>query len=89
MAAESTEATAPSFWALYLVNGDASGLTDAEQAAADAWCALQAAEGWSVHGIVDDSERFTWSYRLHHGDADGGEVCDYILLRPCWGESGA
>jgi len=30
-------ATAPSSWASYLINGDASGLDDGEEAAADAW----------------------------------------------------
>jgi hypothetical protein len=29
--------TAPSAWASYLINGDASGIEDAEQAQADAW----------------------------------------------------
>lgn len=33
------EYTAPSLWASYLLNGDGSGLSDAERAQADAWLA--------------------------------------------------
>ena len=32
--------TAPSSWASYLINGDASGIDDAERKAADAWIAV-------------------------------------------------
>jgi len=32
-------ATAPSHWASYLINGDASGMNDSEIAACDAWLA--------------------------------------------------
>lgn len=32
---ETVELTAPSAWASYIINGDASGITDAEQDAAD------------------------------------------------------
>ena len=66
--------TAPTAWACYLVNGDASGITDTEAAAADAYFT-----GWRVLGIEDDTERFTWSYQLYGGDASGGDVCDYIV----------
>ena len=75
-----TEATAPAAWASYLINGDASGLTWAEQSSANAW-ALQATEGHRWH-IVDCGEPwFTWSFRLYGGDYQGGEVCDYTMLR--------
>ncbi len=36
---ETWTATAPSAWASYLINGDATGIGDAEQAECDAWIA--------------------------------------------------
>jgi len=36
------ELTAPSFWASYLINGDASGLNAAEKLACDDWIKCQA-----------------------------------------------
>lgn len=76
---QTDEATAPAAWASYLVNGDASGLEPDELSAADAWCARLAP--WYVVDAVEDSNRFSWSYRLHGGTAEGGTVCDYILHR--------
>jgi hypothetical protein len=68
--------TGPSYWASYLINGDASGITAAEVAMADAWC-----ERHNVVAVVDceDEGRFTWSYRLYCPEADcsGGDVVDY------------
>lgn len=77
MAIEATTSAAPSYWACYFINGDCSHMTDAEIAIADAWQHRQ--EPWYVVSIVEDSERFTWHYRLHGGDAEGGDVCDYVL----------
>ena len=37
MKLEAIEYTAPAYWAPYLINGDASGFEDDEQAACDAW----------------------------------------------------
>lgn len=36
--------TLPAFWASYLINGDATGLDDAEQAAVDSWLVDQIAD---------------------------------------------
>jgi len=36
---ETIEAIAPSYWASYLINGDASGMHTADEKAADAWIA--------------------------------------------------
>ena len=77
-----TTATAPAYWASYLVNGDASGLDDHEKALADEWIANQAP--WYVVDMTRNEEsRFTWSYSLYGGggDAKGGDVCDYVLHR--------
>jgi hypothetical protein len=79
-----TTATAPAYWASYLVNGDASGLEDREQASADRWIAKQAP--WYVVDVARDGDneqeaRFTWSYQLYGGDAKGGDVLDYVMHR--------
>lgn len=69
--------TAPSFWACYLINGDATYMSDAECNAADARFI-----GWDVVDVIEASERFTWMYDVYGGDASGGEVCDYVVYRP-------
>ena len=72
--------TGAAHWASALINGDESGLEDSERALLDAWQAK--IEPWCVVSLVDDSERFTWSYDLHTGDTcRGGSVCDYIVHR--------
>jgi hypothetical protein len=79
--------TAPDFWASALINDDRTGMTDEEEAAMDAYLAPLEAEGWYVVDVVrnDDGEadeaRFTWSYRLYGGTANGGDVVDYVIHR--------
>ena len=71
--------TGPAHWASYLVDGDASGLTQVEIAQADAWCKR---EGFrEVLGITDDEPHFTWSMRLYAPelDCEGGYVTDYFV----------
>lgn len=69
--------TLPSHWASYLINGDDSGLDDAEEAAYIVGTLVR--EGVrNVVDLDDDSERFTWHYRMYGGTADGGTVCDFI-----------
>ena len=78
--------TGPAFAASYLVNGDSSGLEACDIAAIDAWVKREGVA--SVHGIEDDSERFTWSpahYFEEFGFSGvtrfarvGLTVCDYI-----------
>jgi hypothetical protein len=64
-------------WASYLINGDASGLTDEEIALADKWLVAN-----EVLDVVDCDEepRFTWNYDLHTGDKfRGGSVVEYTV----------
>jgi hypothetical protein len=68
--------TAPSVWASYLVNGDASGLDEEEKQLADEWIANH--YPWSVVS-TEGEPYFTWHYKLHGGNAEGGEVQDYVV----------
>ena len=52
----------PAFWACYLINSDASGMSDGEQKECDAW-AIDYAAGLCI-GVSDSPE-----FRAHH-DAD-------------------
>lgn len=52
------QVTAPSSWASYLVNGDASGLDDDEQAACDAWVDSLAPHTYCVD--AKDADFITW-----------------------------
>ena len=68
----------PAHWASYLINGDASGLDDAEQAACDAYTREHVyAHAWSIVGCSDES---------HFGRFAGlgTDLLTYELLRPCW-----
>lgn len=78
MAIQTDTITLPSFWACALINGDETGMGDTEVAHMDAYLAT-ALDGWYVVTDVEDSERFTWSYSLYGGDAQGGEVKDFII----------
>lgn len=78
--------TAPASWAGYLINGDCSDLSDAEVRACDRWLA-----GIAPAYVVDierDDEgtpyeaRFTYSYAMYGGTAEGGEVLDYVTHQP-------
>jgi len=74
-----TKEIAPSVWASYLINGDASGLDDDDIAACYAWC--EAMEPAYVVSTVDEDPWFTWSYALYGGTASGGNVFTYVLHR--------
>jgi hypothetical protein len=69
--------TLPSHWAAALINADFSGYSEAEVIAIDA--AFTAEWVVQIFALVDGSERFTRFYRLYHGDADSGEVADYLV----------
>lgn len=71
------EVTAPAHWLPYLINGDASDMDAADLEACHEWQGK--IRPFYVVSDVEDSERFTWSYRLHGGTAEGGTVCDYIV----------
>lgn len=79
MTLEYDEITAPSYWASALINGDRSELEAGEIVMIDAF--LERCKEYDFVGIVEDSDRFTWHFRLYGGDAQGGNVCDYKVLR--------
>ena len=72
-------ATGAACWASYLINGDASSLSDEERKQADQWCERELGPN---DAIVDCGEAwFTWSYRLYTGCACiGGDVVDYRVM---------
>lgn len=74
--------TGPAYWACALINGDHTGMSDAEDKLCAAWLVNELEPLEEVVDVVEDSERFTWSYRLYGGDAAGGDVCDYVVLGP-------
>jgi hypothetical protein len=66
-------------WASYLINGDASGLTELERIQADAWCDRELEDGEQV---VDCGEPyFSWSFGMYTGiPVKGGDLVDYTIL---------
>jgi len=56
------ELTAPSYWASYLINGDASGMDDDEIKACDAWIAR---EGLGSPCDCTDAGFMTWHDARH------------------------
>jgi hypothetical protein len=71
--------TLPAFLVCALINGDESGLDDNDSVVLENVLANHIPEGWCVVSTVEDSERFTWSYRLYGGNASGGDVLDYVI----------
>jgi len=72
-------ATGAACWASYLVNGDASGLSNEERSLADAWCERELGPN---DAIIDCSGAyFTRFYRMYTGAPySSGEVVDYRVL---------
>lgn len=70
---------ASAYWASYLINNDASGLSDEELALADAWLAIN---GFEHAEFVDVSEPFfSWFYGFHTGaNCQGGDLAEYQVL---------
>lgn len=68
----------PSVWASALINGDRSGLDSEECAQLDKWLQILP-ENWEIIG-VEGEPWFTWSYALHGGNAEGGNICEYIAI---------
>ena len=66
---------APSHWACYLINGDASGMDDAEIAACDEYF-----KGIRVLDCNPETERFTWSADLFGSTSKGDTVCEYTVV---------
>jgi hypothetical protein len=79
MKIETDTADAPACWASYLINGDASGLTDAEEAECDRWVE-GLGSGWSV---VDCSEEphFGRFWFAAEGRELGCDLVTYTLLK--------
>lgn len=70
--------TLPTFWASYLINGDASGLSESERLAIEDYLGR---EEIPRGAFVDVGEaRFTWHYQLYGGSCAGGEVSEYTYL---------
>ena len=67
-------------WASYLINDDASGLSDEEQAACDAWYEREIER---CEYITDAGEAyFSWMYDMHTGTPyKGGDVAEYTVIR--------
>jgi hypothetical protein len=83
MAIETDTVTLPAYWACGLINGDVTGMTDDEIARMSSAVDKLLGDGWEVVSMAEDSERFTWSYRLYDplSDVEGGDVADYVVLR--------
>lgn len=69
---------APSAWASYLINGDASGLDDVERVAVDAWI-TRYAEGDAP--IDCDDAGFRWTHDAWPECPFGGDCDRYIFVR--------
>lgn len=85
MSIEVTEVIGPSCWASYLINGDASGMDQAEIDACDAW-QQEHKPAYCVDTKRDKSGEgeeswFTGLYWLYGGNASGGDVLTYIFHR--------
>lgn len=80
---ETLTITLPDYWASYIINGDASGLTEDERAICDRAIERECGDDWTIVDVSDDGLRFTWSYRLYNpeADCDGGSVVDYTAIR--------
>jgi hypothetical protein len=79
---EHTTITLPAYWCSALINGDYSGLDDAEGQRCRAIVIDLASDGWSIVSCEDEA-RFTWHYALYDpgADCEGGDVLDYDILR--------
>ena len=76
---ETFTATAPADWASYLINGDASGLEDGEEAIIDAWIA-DYCEGLMP---VDCTENGFMAYHdAWHWYPLGSDCQTYTFMRP-------
>lgn len=67
----------PVYWASYLVNGDASGMEDNEQAQVDSWLEREELTAWTCADVSDNS------WFSHGNDATrlGGDVARYTFVK--------
>ena len=76
---ETDKIDAPAYWASYLINGDASGLTDAEEAECDRWVE-GLGSGWSVVGCAEESHFGRFFFAVE-GRELGCDLLEYELLK--------
>lgn len=67
--------TLPSYWASYLINGDASGLENGEEDEIDEWL-LSKQPGYCV-GVGDDH----WFSRSNDAGTLAGDVAEYTFIK--------
>jgi hypothetical protein len=79
MAFEVDEIDAPAYWASYLINGDASGMENAEIAECDSWYD-SLGKGWSVVSCGEE-EFFGRFYFAVAGKELGCDLVSYSLLK--------
>ena len=68
-----TKYTLPIYWASYLVNGDDSGIDEAEKAVVDRFLAD------TLGHCIDAGEDY-WFQQYNDATDIGGDVCEYIFL---------
>ena len=77
-------ATGAASWASYLINGDASGLSDEERALADAWRKREVRPNCAI--VNYGEPYFSWNYDLVTGaifagsTSRSGDVVDYRMI---------
>ena len=77
--------TLPAYYASAFVNGDFSGLTSEGVEHANKLIAELQADGMTIVDVARDEDgngieaRFTRYFRNYGGDADGGDVLDYVV----------
>lgn len=84
-----SEVTAPAYWASALVNGDYSGMKEAEATRCAAFVGALAKDKTAIVDVVRDADgqaveqRFTRAYDLYDPGATcrGGDVLDYVTYK--------
>lgn len=66
--------TLPAYWASYLINGDASGMEDAEVAEVDSWLTAHPKLGACLD--VSEGEEFAWR---NDANSLGGDVAEFTF----------
>lgn len=75
-AIEAAEYTLPAYWASYLINGDASGIEDSDQADCDAFIA--SIPGWYCASCADESH---FAHRNDSGNGLAGDVLEFTFIK--------
>lgn len=94
MTIKTTTVILPAFLASALINGDESGLDDADLARLGNINAFLRKNNLEIVDVARDADGnahdpwFTWSYRFYGGDADGGDCLDYVAFDHSNGKEG-